>query len=160
MGRGTAAAEAGSNNNLSSPASPGPVQEGQTGGQALGIPLPPHSPSTCPRRSGPGLQPKEDRSPIRGVCLILIVRFSRNHAMPSIRPIVIRYRGIAGQGNGRPPTARTSENANSAKFIILHKKRGHEASERTNTYSRADPALAVDVDRPTLVTFDTCICYQ
>ena len=121
MGRGTAAAEAGSNNNLSSPASPGPVQEGQTGGQALGIPLPPHSPSTCPRRSGPGLQPKEDRSPIRGVCLILIVRFSRNHAMPSIRTIVTRYRGIAGLGMGRPPTARTSENANSTTFVFLHR---------------------------------------
>ena len=160
MGRGTATAEAGSNNNLSSPASPGPVQEGQTGGQALGIPLPPHSPSTCPRRSGPGLQPKEDRSPIRGVCLILIVRFSRNRAMPSIRPIVTRYRGIAGLGMGRPPTARTSENANCRQFTILHTNEAHGMSERPNVPSGTDPLLVVAVYRPALDTFATCACYQ
>jgi hypothetical protein len=88
---------------------------------------------------------------------------------PSVAGIAHRPRGTLVQQDSWPSLCtrlwarcwrRTSENANSAKFVFLHMKRGHEASERTNTYSRADPALAVDVDRSTLVTLDSCICYQ
>jgi hypothetical protein len=53
-------------------------------------------------------------------------------------------------------SSRVAENANSAKFIIVHMYRGHEAPEQPNTYSGTDPVRAVAIDQPTLVTFATC----
>lgn len=46
-------------------------------------------------------------------------------------------------------------NSFSAKFTILHKKRGYEASARTNTYSRADPEPMAAADRSILGIFAT-----
>jgi hypothetical protein len=55
---------------------------------------------------------------------------------------------------------RTSENANSAKFIILHRNGVHGASERSNVFSDAVPALVVGHNRPMLDTFATYTCYH
>jgi hypothetical protein len=65
-----------------------------------------------------------------------------------------------GANLGERGNRATPENANSAKFIILHRNGDHEAPRPPNTYSRAAPALVVAVDRPALATFAACACYR
>ena len=55
-------------------------------------------------------------------------------------------------GPGGASPTRTSQNANSAKIIILHRNGDHEAPRQLDSFSRADPALMVAVDRPALDT--------
>jgi hypothetical protein len=44
--------------------------------------------------------------------------------------------------------------------MILHRNGAHGMSERPNVFSLANPVLEVAVDRPILVIFATCACFQ
>ena len=68
--------------------------------------------------------------------------------------------GVRVENSYTRRSARTSENANSAKFMILHRNGAYGMSERTNVFSGTDPVLMVAVDLPALDTLVTCPCYH